>query len=534
MEDPLSSTKKRGSRGQGGGRGRVGDVFTGKADWSVACGDALATLRGVPDGSIHTVVTSPPYWGLRDYGTATWRGGDPDCDHSRMVGGRGTNVPQTKSPKVLYPISAHRGGEPAVCACGARRTDRGIGLEATPEAYVERLVEIFREVRRVLRDDGTLWLNLGDCYVSGQGGRQSAAGELRKGPRQDRPNPRTRDDVDVSGWSERAVAPRTYPGRETGLKPKDLVGLAWRVAFALQADGWWLRSDIVWAKPNPMPESVSDRPTKAHEYLFLLTKSPRYFYDADAVREPFASGVSDLKKMVEGRERIGGLTKKQSDPFLRASALTNMGRKRSVGNAAAAAAALESRRKTRLTPHAGGRRQAPEPGEPNAFHPLGRNKRTVWTIATEPFPGAHFATFPKALVEPCVKAGTSEQGCCPECGAPWRRVTRHGYVKSPIHGQRSVVGRRYATGQNNYDGSGAPRLNRVTETLGWAPLCDHSREPVPCLVMDPFCGSGTTGVVSRRLGRRFIGIDLKPEYAAIARQRIEEEAGRLSRGRKDG
>lgn len=499
------------------------DVIANTVLWCVVCGDALSALRRIPDGSVHTVVTSPPYWGLRDYGTATWRGGDHDCKHSGMRIGKGTNVPQTKSPNVSYPISAHRGGNPAVCACGARRTDRGIGLEATPDAYVERLVEVFRELRRVLRDDGVLWLNLGDCYVSGQGGRQSAAGELPTGPRQDRTRPRIRDDVDVGGWGQRALAPRTYPGRETGLKPKDLVGLAWRVAFALQADGWWLRSDIIWSKPNPMPESVSDRPTKSHEYLFLFSKSPRYFYDADAIREPFASGVSDLRKMAEGRDRIGGLVKTQTDPFLRASALTNIGRKRSVGKASAAAAALEARGKTRVSPNARGRRQAPEPGETNAFHPLGRNKRTVWTIATEPFPGAHFATFPKALVEPCVRAGTSEGGCCPECGVPWKRVTRHKNVKSPIHGNGSVVGRRHATGQNNYDGKALPRLARITETLGWEPCCDHGLDPIPCVVLDLFCGSGTAGVVARRLGRRFIGIDLKPEYAAMARGRIEKE-----------
>ncbi len=501
------------------------EVLVGGSDWAVECGDAAEVLAQIPDEVFHTVITSPPYWSLRDYGTATWQGGDPGCEHSQMVGGRGTNIPQTKNPNAAYSIAPHRGGDPALCRCGARRIDKGIGLEPSTDAYVERLVAVFREVRRVLRDDGTAWLNMGDCYISGQSGRQSSAGELPRVLRQDRPKPHRRDDVDVGGWGERAVAPRTYPGRDTGLKPKDLAGIPWRVAFALQADGWYLRSDVVWAKSNPMPESVTDRPTKAHEYLFLLTKSPRYFYDADAIREPFASGVSDLKKMVEGKRRIGGLVKDQADPHLRASALTNIGRKRSVGNAAAAAFALEARRKTLISPHAGGRRQAPEPGEPNAFHPLGRNKRTVWTIATEPFPGAHFATFPKKLVDPCIRAGTSERGCCPECGAPWRRVTRHDYVASPGHGERSVVGRHHATGQNGYDGSGMPRVSRVTKTLGWEPGCGHGLEPVPCIVLDCFSGAGTTGVVARRLGRRFIGIDLKPEYVEMARERIEGEAG---------
>lgn len=503
----------------------VGDVLAGRADWCLVSADALKILRLIPDCSIQTVVTSPPYWGLRDYGTVTWRGGDPGCDHSRMAGGRGKNVPQTKNPTAGYPIAAHRGGNPHDCPCGARRTDRTIGLEASPEDYVWRLVEVFRELRRVLRDDGTVWLNLGDSYVSGQGGRQSNGGELPNGPRVNRPAPRSRKDVDVTGWGERAVAPRLYPGRDTGLKPKDLAGLPWRVAFALQADGWYLRSDIIWAKPNPMPESVTDRPTKAHEYLFLITKSPRYFYDADAIREPFSSGPSDLRKMVEGKPRIGGLVREQTDPRLRASGLTNIGRKRSVGNAAAAAEALKARNKTRLTQHRG-RRQAPEPREPNSFQPLGRNKRSVWTIATEPFPGAHFATFPKAIVEPCIRAGTSERGCCPQCGAPWRRVSVTEHASSP--GQPAPGARQVGVKHEGAKRGPLAARNRryasryevISRTVGWERACDHTQDPVPCIVLDLFCGSGTTGLVALRLGRRFVGIDLNPEYVRMARDRI--------------
>lgn len=478
----------------------VGDVLTGRTNWCVVCDDAIAALSKIPDGAIHTVVTSPPYWGLRDYGTATWKGGDRNCRHLQMVGGRGTNVPQTKNPSVTYPVAAHRGGFPDACRCGARRVDRGVGLEATPDAYVERLVEIFREVRRVLRDDGTVWLNLGDSY---------AANRTYQVP--------NTNGVEGHTYSKGAKVP-------AGLKPKDLVGTPWRVAFALQADGWFLRSDIIWAKPNPMPESVTDRPTKAHEYLFLLTKCARYSYDADAIREPFASGISDLRKMIEGRERIGGLVKKQADPFLRASALTNIGRKRSVGDAAAAEVTLAARRKTAVDPHARGRRQAPEPGEPNAFHCLGRNKRTVWTIATEPFPGAHFATFPKALVTPCIQAGTSERGCCPTCGAPWKREVSVSYRKN----RPSAGNDRRSRGQDRFcraNGSSGFRGNnllRETVTTAWLPACSHDDLPIPCLVLDPFCGSGTTGVVANRLGRRFIGIDLKAEYVSIARERIAQ------------
>jgi DNA modification methylase len=233
--------------------------------------DVLDSLRRLPDQSIQCCITSPPYWGLRDYG---------------VVG--------------------------------------QIGLEPTPEEYVEKMVEVFREVRRVLRDDGTLWLNLGDSYNgSGGAGGDYAPGGLKAGQ------------------------PK-YPGRRiSALKPKDLVGIPWRVAFALQEDGWYLRSDIIWHKPNPMPESVRDRPTKAHEYMFLLTKSGKYYYDADAVREPCAT--SD-------HERGDGNGPYRADHF--------------------------------------------------NHNPLGRNRRDVWTIPTRPYKGAHFATFPPALVEPCLLAGS--------------------------------------------------------------------------------------------------------------------------------
>jgi len=243
--------------------------------------DVLDGLHRLVDGSVQCCITSPPYWGLRDYGV-----------------------------------------------------EGQIGLERTPEEYVARLVEVFREVRRVLRDDGTLWLNLGDSYNgSGGAGGDYGPGGLKEGQ------------------------PK-YPGRHImALKPKDLVGIPWRVAFALQDDGWYLRSDIIWHKPNPMPESVRDRPTKAHEYMFLLAKSRKYYYDADAVREPCTGA---------------GWAKSHAD-------------KAGHGNGAT--------------------------GHDIRFgcHPLGRNRRDVWTIPTRPYKGAHFATFPPALVEPCLLAG-SRQG----------------------------------------------------------------------------------------------------------------------------
>lgn len=227
------------------------------------------------------------------------------------------------------------------------------------------MVAVFREVWRVLRDDGVLWLNLGDSYWGGKGQSGSGGAEFQQ----------MRVATGVSFTSPAAHVggngkTRPQDGKHSIIKPKDMVGIPWRVAFALQSDGWYLRSDIIWSKPNPMPESVTDRPTKSHEYLFLLTKSERYYYDADAVKEPCASGPSDIKKMIEQKERIGGKNKTLVDPFAKASSTTNIGHKRGVGD------------------------------------PGGRNRRSVWEIATSPYPEAHFATFPPALVEPCILAGS--------------------------------------------------------------------------------------------------------------------------------
>jgi DNA modification methylase len=425
---------------------------------TVYAGDCRAVMAGMPEQSVHCVVTSPPYWGLRDYGTATWVGGDdPLCDH---VAGRGGHLRDS--------AASTRGGankvETAqaipyrdVCGkCGAVRVDGQIGLEPTPEAYVETMVAVFREVRRVLRDDGTVWLNLGDSYYSQGGHTGQGATSQRTG----------RSNVAAQNHDN---------GRAPvgGAKVKDLVGIPWRVAFALQADGWYLRSDVVWSKPNPMPESVTDRPTKSHEYVFLLSKRERYYFDADAVREPHAydwtaNGASDHRKHAERRgrpdEANGGILK--------------------VGG-----------------------RDAQFINPPN---PAGRNLRTVWTIATQPYPGAHFATFPEALVEPCVKAGTSERGVCPDCGARWVRETRREGGERYATGKSAEKnGAGLATAFSGYtDGSSAPTFI----TTGWRPSCRHDAEPVPATVLDPFAGSGTTGRVAQRLGRRAVLVDLSPAY----------------------
>jgi DNA modification methylase len=435
-------------------------------DWlTVMLGDCRAVMAEMEPESVHTVVTSPPYWGLRDYGTATWEGGAEGCDHLSQPAGGTRNGGRDRaasggtfhdSPKVEAALAMPYRD---VCGkCGAHRIDSQLGLEPTPEAYVESMVAVFREVRRVLRSDGTVWLNLGDSYAA------TAAGK-------------------AYGWtngktSERdaeTMASYKTVGLPPGLKPKDLVGIPWRVAFALQADGWYLRSDIIWAKPNPMPESVTDRPTKAHEYLFLLSKSPRYYYDADAVREPHTESTLNRVEY--------GLKHRHPDGI-------------GVG-----------------IPPVDTERM----GERFA-NPAGRNMRSVWTIATQPYPGAHFATFPQALVEPCIKAGTSERGVCPECGAPWERIVGrepidYGMGPADTSNHKSVaangnarVSARTPTGHS---------LSKTSATtLGWRRACGCTtpKSIVPATVLDPFAGSGTTGLVAQRLSRRAVLIDLNADY----------------------
>jgi DNA modification methylase len=298
-------------------------------------GDCRTVLATLPSASVHCIVTSPPYYGLRDYGA-----------------------------------------------------DGQIGLEPTPDAYVAELVAVFRAARRVLRDDGTLWLNLGDSYAR-NGGTQGGGNRAL---------------LHLDGKQRRMT--RVPDG---GLKEKDLIGIPWRVAFALQADGWYLRQDIIWAKPNPMPESVTDRCTKAHEYVFLLSKSARYWYDQDAIREDEkqTSGVN-MRAPKMGTHRL-------TDGYQIVTAK-------------------------------------------NYNDIKGANRRSVWTIATQPYAESHFATMPPDLAELCIKAG------CPKDGT----------------------------------------------------------------VLDPFGGAGTTGLVADRLGRNAVLIELNPDYATMARHRIEGDGGMFS------
>lgn len=357
--------------------------MTSEYDWqsedgtmALYCGDCIDRMRGMDAGSVQTCVTSPPYFGLRDYGV-----------------------------------------------------EGQIGLENTPVAYVARLVDVFQEVRRVLRDDGTLWLNLADSYANdGKWGGHT-------------------------GGKHATVLHASPIGRNkkyTGLKPKDLIGIPWRVAFALQADGWWLRQDIIWHKPNPMPESVTDRCTKAHEYIFLLSKSARYYFDAGAIAEPCAeSSITRPSQNVEAQQGGFRVPDKTNGP------MKAVGGRRGRGGA----------NSFRGQGHARTDANGPANRKGRDMTDIGtgetRNKRSVWTVATRPYKGAHFATFPPKLIEPCILAG------CPAGGT----------------------------------------------------------------VLDPFSGSATTGQVAYQRGRRYVGIDLNPDYIELSKARlvplIESQQGSL-------
>jgi DNA modification methylase len=445
-------------------------------------GDCIETMRGLPDGCVQTCVTSPPYYGLRDYGTATWEGGSAECDHRKN--------PEAYSDKAMAKstIGAHSNtghaqeGYKNVCGkCGAKRIDNQIGLEDTPDAYVAKLVDVFREVRRLLRDDGTLWLNLGDSYAAtsrGTGGKTSSTLNAKRDEYGD-----LADDRKSQPWMDEAIK---FDLHAAGLKPKDLIGIPWLVAFALRADGWYLRSDIIWHKPNPMPESVTDRPTKSHEYIFLLSKSREYFYDADAIREPLAepTGSGGWQSAVRN-----GTPDKYAGRYL-----------------------------PNKTQGAAGGSNVSERGGCGS-NPNGRNKRSVWTVTTKPYAEAHFATFPPDLIEPCILAGTSAHGCCAKCGAVWERQ-----VEYESNGTRkSGNDRALAMGHSANGPTAMMRAGeaRTSITVGWQPTCTCNADVVPCTVLDPFNGSGTTGAVSLKHGRKYIGCELNPEYIELAHRRIE-------------
>jgi hypothetical protein len=431
-------------------------------------GDAREWARGLVPGSVQTIVTSPPYFGLRDYGTATWEGGDPACNHiqkhARDDESRIRKVDATSGRRARATEYENSSANPihyrGTCGkCGALRVDQQMGLEATPDEFVANLVALFRDLRAALRDDGTLWLNLGDSYagssMTGGVGKGTIAGTqhgARKGA-----------DIRFNG---NASVPE-------GMKPKDLIGIPWLTAFALRADGWYLRSAITWCKRASMPESVTDRPTSATEMVFLLSKQPRYYYDADAIREP-------------AQQRIVTDT-----PMRRVPEVNN-------------------------NRHGGG-------NDGLGANPAGRNARNYWLLGPEPFPLAHFAVFPSEIPRRAIRAGTSEKGACAACGSPWRRVVE----RTPMVIARS--GRGEAMGEHGRTAASGTMLEPPTSTtVGWEPSCRCGTvETRPCVVCDPFMGSGTTAAVAVEENRAWVGCDLDPRAAGWLQGRLARVQRRL-------
>ena len=414
--------------------------------------DVLDGLRQLPSESVQTIITSPPFWELRNYGI-----------------------------------------------------DGQIGLENSPDAWAARLVEVFREARRVLRKDGTFWLECGDCYASTPNGRSAAA-------------------TKAAGGDDRAFRDKPFNTAIGSIKPKDLIGLPWLLAFALRADGWWLRSDIIWHKPNPMPTSQTDRPTTSKSYLFLLTKAERYFYDADAIREP--NLPESVKRLEYGINDPRGW-------------------------------------RTGAVPISGGK---------PAFYmnDAGRNKRDVWTIPTQAsnfdfcldcktyYEGPmrsrisrskdaegnihricykcgaedawvdHYAMFAEDLVKPCILAGTSEKGACPKCSAGWVRIAEASYHNDTTTSGRPALGNNVKCGEASGAFKMQNRTRKYSTTIGWEPSCSchgvTEADLVPCVVLDPFAGAATTLLVALKLGRCGIGIELNPGYVELAHKRLAPAA----------
>lgn len=433
--------------------------------------------------------------GLRDYGTAKWEGGDVKCNHRPP-----DEAGQTTKPTAGQREHAGRFSGKRCWKCGAKRVDAQLGLEKTPEEYVAKMVEVFREVRRVMRREATLWLNLGDSYA---GAGVHSAQHANPG---------------ISNVAHRgADVPTPVP---PGLKSKDLCGIPWRVAFALQADGWYLRQDIIWAKPNPMPESVTDRCTKSHEYVFLLTKSPHYFFDNEAIKET-ATGYDGRKDIV-----MKG-SPKYADGFVPGQPAQNIAVRGHV---------RWQKRKNDGTNYGGdGSGFRDHSGYGNLENPYVRNKRSVWIINSEPHNWErelgmkvdHFATFPEDLIKPMVLAGTSEKGVCPDCGKAWERIIEKGggSTGKSWHDHSSDLEKGMSqTGKAEAEKMGG---EYYVKTLGWQPTCKCGKNPVPAIVLDPFIGSGTVGLVAKKLGRNYIGIELSKVYCEMARKRIGRTPKRL-------
>jgi len=530
----------------------------------VRIGHCVDVLREMEAESVQCVVTSPPYWGLRRYDgqqEVVW-GGDPDCEHEWISRRYYAEQSLARDSREAFSeagegnaarLKAARWREDSACVkCGAWRGP--FGLQPTPEMYVEHTVCVLREIRRVLRRDGVVWWNLGDTFFGSWGNYGARNGKQRT---------RRKERYPRDAWDAFTGRP-PMAGAHTILKPKDLCAIPFRVALAAQADGWWLRSVVVWDKPNAMPESVKDRPTESHEYVILLAKAERYFYDADAVREPHQEASFER---VQRRWAVNSKYDEEAPQHLHSWMRDKSDMRRSC-------------------------------------HPAGRNMRTVWRFATYPYPGAHFAVFPPELPRRCILAGSPPKVCA-TCGAPWKRQTQReidntGYPNGP--GGNYAAKGRPPGGQENDESStlGTVARYRVT-TLGWEPTCtchgqpektvvtcdecdgtgramvypdtgpnttEHNKPPYgennphlarlekevtdePCLactgtgeieaqswspeileqwptrpaiVLDPFAGSGTTLMVAEELGRWWIGIDICEDYLPQIQKRTAQRS----------
>ena len=541
--------------------------------WEIRQGDVLAELRKLPSESIHTVCTSPPYWGLRDYGLPPTIWDDiPDCEH-QWDGNVSAGGIRGGGDKGLETIQGgqRRGREgrrlrsdSRFCVlCGAWRGT--LGLEPTPELYVRHLVEIFREIWRVLRPDGTAWLNLGDSYAGSGGAHKqhhANAGISNSFKRNGVPH------LGDMGEPAHYLAPK-------GMKPKDVVGIPWMSAFALRGDGWWLRRPIIWHKENPMPESVDNRPTASHEDIFLLTKSgnPLFWTHRDLAgtrRRPQAVYRWVHRETGDEAEAMpdGWHFKKACPNGSQGCAVCKAWRRVNLWTGHDYFYDADScKQKPQWPPHVpggrlkGGVRQDDDIAERwkakhgkldkqrghgrrhDGFNDRwdslskeeqmanGANLRDVWTIATQPYTGSHFATFPFELPRRCILLGTSEHGVCGACGAPWSRVmvsTGHINAREPAHVPDNTPTKTDSTGWGPVQ----------IASNAWRPTCSCDAEATPSVVLDPFAGSGTTGLVALRHGRSFVGIELSPHYAEMARQRIGDDAPLLNwaawKGEEDG
>lgn len=453
----------------------------------IICASSLR-MTELADESVQCVVTSPPYWGLRKYSgeqEMIW-GGNEKCEHEWHGQGLVSDIRKdtviagkSRTEERFYGGDETRKfngqhqkhHQDSYCTlCGAWRG--AYGLEPTPEMYIDHTIEFLREIRRVLRKDGVVFWNIGDSYATSH----AEVGTI------DRETGWTSATAQIDMKDRGRTSTRGHPI----LKPKDLCLIPFRVAIAAQQDGWWVRSVIIWSKPNPMPESVTDRPTDSHEYILMLTKSARYYWNADAVREPLSPAG---EARYDASLHFGSENKRQDDE-------------------------VDSGRVGRML-------------RGQLYKPTGRNIRSVWEFPTQPYPEAHFAVFPEALPEKCIMAATPPK-CCAECGAPWERIVEKQPSQFNIRVRDAKAGR--ATPEEGYKAT-QEEIDRYpgnhpdpgySLTLGWHPTCSCDAGTKSSLVLDPFMGAGTALWVAKKLGRQAVGYELSEEYCDLAAKRVKQ------------